>query len=145
MSPRASAGTPTTFSVAIASVIDREIGLSGKPVAHVLKEAGISRNYYYKRIRGENVFNTNDMSAIAAAIGMDPFELTRRALDEMKKGERLAPVTSIGNVSGSDENEQPDDEHIGDSWEVADGPVTYDGKMAANKGERKADELPHAE
>ena len=49
------------------------------------------------------------------------------------------------NVSGADENEQHDDDHIGDSWEVADGPVTYDGKMAANKGERKADELPHAE
>lgn len=49
-------------------------------------------------------------------------------------------------VRGSGDNaETPDDEHIGESWEIADGPIEYDGRMAAMKGKRQADELPHAE
>lgn len=43
MSPRAASGTPTDFSAAVAEVLDRAIGMSGKPVATVLKDAGIRK------------------------------------------------------------------------------------------------------
>lgn len=50
------------------------------------------------------------------------------------------------NVSGAGDNSgTAEDEHVGESWEVANEPVDYDGRMAAKKGKRQADELPHAE
>ncbi|UOQ56043.1 hypothetical protein MUN78_10040 [Leucobacter allii] len=95
MSPRATAGEPTDFSSAVAETIDRQIGLSGIPVAHVIKEAGLSRNYYYKRIRGEGMFNTNDIDTIARALGMDPFDLIRMALAEMSRKKQGADIHDL--------------------------------------------------
>lgn len=108
MSPRATAGEPTDFSSAIAETIDRQIGLSGLPVAHVIKEAGLSRNYYYKRIRGEGMFNTNDLDRLARALGKDPFDLIRIALSEMDRKNRGAEVHDLAsrrrNVGGAGED-----------------------------------------
>lgn len=120
MSPRVATSAPTSFSEAIAAVIDREIGLSGSPVAHVIRAAGISRNYYYKRIRGESVFNTNDISNIAEAIGLDPFELTRLAIEEMRKREHIAPVTHAQfgepNVGGAGDDEIVIPKNVEEEW-----------------------------
>lgn len=117
MSPRASAGTPTNFSVAVARTIDRQIGLSGIPVAQVLREAGLSRNYYYKRVRGEGMFNTNDIDKIGHALGLDPFALTALALQELEQARPVAPVVvgSFGQNRDDSGTEIPDD--VEDEWE----------------------------
>ncbi|KUF07244.1 hypothetical protein [Leucobacter sp. G161] len=78
-----------------------------------------------------------------------------RRLDHVAEGEspvfdepapHVDDLAQRRNVRGAGDNaETPDDDHVGESWEVADEPVAYDGLMAAKKGKRQADELPHAE
>ncbi|SJM69327.1 hypothetical protein FM112_14075 [Gulosibacter sp. 10] len=76
------------------------VGKSGRPIADVLEDAGISRNYYYKRLRGEMPFNTNDLSRIAAAVGIDMFDLlvaatqTNVTYAEDRFGRRDAPFSA---------------------------------------------------
>jgi len=53
--------------------------LSKYPASTIIAEAGMSRNYFYKRIRGENPFNTNDIDRLCQILGEDPVDIVQRA------------------------------------------------------------------
>ncbi|UAJ78362.1 hypothetical protein IT072_13955 [Leifsonia sp. ZF2019] len=72
-------GESNTFSQRIADEIDHAINMSGRSVSDVITEAGMSRNYYYKRLRGEMPFNTNDISELSDVVGVNPLDIMRAA------------------------------------------------------------------
>ena len=69
------------FSLDVINEIRRAINESGISDMEITKRAGMSRDYFYKRMRGERPFNTNDISKIADALGMDAFIILRRAAE----------------------------------------------------------------
>lgn len=99
MSPRGSEKSPVTFSRAVSDAIDHLIGVSGIPVAQVIRDAGLSRTYYYKRIRYELSFTTNDISAIAEAIDIEPDVIINEALGRMSARESNVIVGGFGKTA----------------------------------------------
>ncbi|WGD38507.1 helix-turn-helix transcriptional regulator [Lysinibacter sp. HNR] len=72
-------GAPSAFSMSVIAMVDDAVGRSGIPVKKILETAEMSRNYYYKRLRGEASFTTTDVDKIAKALGIDPFDLLSEA------------------------------------------------------------------
>lgn len=80
-------GESTTFSRRVAEEIDHAVRMSGQPAADIFAAAGMSRNYYYKRLRGEMPFNTNDIDRLGDALGINPFDLMRRATTNVTRAD----------------------------------------------------------
>ncbi|WP_291053630.1 helix-turn-helix transcriptional regulator [Herbiconiux sp.] len=47
--------------------------------AELIQRTGMGRNTFYKKLRGEVPFNTNDIDVIAEALGCDPMLILRTA------------------------------------------------------------------
>lgn len=67
------------FSLDVINEIRRAIDESKLKDYEVCAAADMSRDYFYKRMKGERPFNTNDVSKIADVLGMDAFIILRRA------------------------------------------------------------------
>lgn len=67
------------FSLDVINEIRRAIDESGLSDSEIIKQSGISSAYFYRRMRGERPFNTNDIAKIADVLGMDAFIILRRA------------------------------------------------------------------
>lgn len=52
---------------------------AGMSVQELIDRSGIRRSTYFRKMRGENTFDTEDVDAIARALGLDPFLLLRAA------------------------------------------------------------------
>lgn len=120
MNPRASSGKANAFSHAIADALNHKIGMSGIPMVKVLVDAGLSRNYYYKRARYELPFNTNDISLIAQSIGLTPDEIIEDALARLSRN-NVTHADFGGNVRSVVDHDLPavadeiaDDDHSGE-------------------------------
>lgn len=85
--------------------------MSGRPVAQVIADAGFSRNYYYKRARHEMPFNTNDISQIAQAIGLEPDAILEEALNRNRPSNVI--VGGFGQTANI-EDEIP--ENVEEAW-----------------------------
>lgn len=133
MNPRASQGTASAFSRGVADTIGHMIGMSGYSVVQVLADAGISRNYYYKRARYELPFNTNDISQIAQALGITPDEIISEAISRSTAAPANVIVGSFGQTAPTNEEiEIP--ENVEEEWA---------GKFAAHpKGDETEDHTP---
>ncbi len=115
MTPRASQGVATAFSRGVADTITHLVGMSGISVVQVLADAGISRNYYYKRARYELPFNTNDISQIAQALGITPDEIITAALERALPAPPNVIVGRFGeNAAEQDPTEIP--ENVEEAW-----------------------------
>ncbi|MAP63169.1 MAG: hypothetical protein CMH34_05375 [Microbacterium sp.] len=68
-------GEAGEFSRRVNGNIDDAIARDGRPIAEVYTAAGMSKNYFYTRMRGEKPFNTNDVEKIALVLRLDPFDL----------------------------------------------------------------------
>lgn len=77
--PKSSAGPSTPFSRRVSQAIERLRIDAGVTQAQLFKDAGMSQNYFYVRLRGELPFNTNDISALAEALDLDPMSILREA------------------------------------------------------------------
>lgn len=75
-------GPAEGFSLAVIAEIRRAIKEIGITNGDLIKRSGMSQDYFYKRMRGEYPFNTNDISRIADALGMDAFIILRRAAQQ---------------------------------------------------------------
>ncbi|MCI1889615.1 MAG: hypothetical protein LKI98_04165 [Bifidobacterium crudilactis] len=73
------------FSLAVIEEVQEAIKASGKSNAEVIKQAKISQDYFYTRMRGEKPFNTNDISRIADVIGIDALSLLMNASKAVEK------------------------------------------------------------
>ncbi len=89
-------GEANDFSRRVAEEIDRAIGMDSRTASAIYGAAGMSRNYYYKRLRGEMPFNTNDIGQLADVLHMNPFELMRRAASA-PRGDLAPPPTDTPN------------------------------------------------
>ncbi len=76
-------GEAGAFSRRVIGNIDYAVGKDTRSAAEIITAAGMSKNYFYTRMRGEKPFNTNDVEAIADALGIDPFELMRAPGDNV--------------------------------------------------------------
>lgn len=79
---RVSAGPADEFSKRVIEAIEKVRKTRG--LAHVAfaEAAGMSENYWHKRLRGELPLNTNDINGAATALGVDPFDLMRGDLSQ---------------------------------------------------------------
>ena len=79
---RKPAGEATAFSAAVARIIDEHRTESGMSVDALVKEAGMGRNTYFVRMRGDMPFNLNEIDAIATALGLTPQLVLTKAASE---------------------------------------------------------------
>ena len=93
-------GEAGDFSRRVIGNIDYAVGKDPRPAAEIITAAGMSRNYFYTRMRGEKPFNTNDVEAIADALGMDPFALLQAPT------ENVTDLDSRRRVRASKEDDQ---------------------------------------
>ncbi len=72
-------GPARGFSLRVIDVIENARHDAGMSQAELIQRSGIPRNSFYKRMRGEVPFNTNDIDAIASALDCDPMLILREA------------------------------------------------------------------
>lgn len=72
---RRAIGSSTEFSNGVARVIEQLRERARLSSVELSAAADMSSNYYYKRIRGEAPFNTNDIEKLAGALEIDLAEL----------------------------------------------------------------------
>lgn len=61
---------------------------SGMSAAELIVKSGITRRTYYRKMRGDTSFTTEDIDALAKALGVDPFLILGNAAnkaDEVNK------------------------------------------------------------
>lgn len=67
------------FSWRVVDQIQKLIAQKGMTDAEVIRKSGMARNTFYVKMRGETALTTEDISAIASALEVDPFEIMRAA------------------------------------------------------------------
>lgn len=120
------------FSLAVINEIQEAIKDSGMSNAEVIKQAKISQDYFYTRMRGEKPFNTNDISRISDVIGVDALSILMKASQainskEVKASTRnlsddeLADIAmndlthgALGLAASRDKNKKRESEHFAD-------------------------------
>lgn len=65
--------------------IQQAVNESGISKTQLIHLTGLSRNYVYKRLRGEGPWNTNDIHRISSALGIDPGTLMAGAAADANK------------------------------------------------------------
>lgn len=73
------------FSRAVTARIQQAVNESGILKTQLIQLTGLSRNYVYKRLRGEGPWNTNDIHRISSALGIDPGALMAGAAADANK------------------------------------------------------------
>ncbi len=76
---RAEIGVAAAFAYQVVRELDTVRNKRGMTHAALLEHLSISRNYYYKRLRGELPLNLNDVAEIATALGTTPSVVLTRA------------------------------------------------------------------
>ena len=76
---RVEIGVAAAFAYEVAREFDVLRTKRGLTHAALLEKLTISRNYYYKRLRGELPLNLNDVAELAAALGTTPGAVLGRA------------------------------------------------------------------
>ncbi|CAG7622364.1 helix-turn-helix domain-containing protein [Leucobacter soli] len=72
----------------------------GISVQDLISRSGIRRSSYFRKMRGETSFTTEDVDALANALGLDPMIVFKNASEE-----HIAPVT-VGRFL---QNDAPDE------------------------------------
>lgn len=65
---------------------------AGVSVQEIIMRSGIRRSSYFRKMRGETTFTTEDVDALARALGMDPFLLLSKASGSANVGGRAENV-----------------------------------------------------
>ena len=73
------------FSRAVTARIQQAVNESGISKTQLIHLTGLSRNYVYKRLRGEGPWNTNDIHRISSVLGIDPGALMAGAAADANK------------------------------------------------------------
>jgi hypothetical protein len=77
---RGSVAPSTEFSMRVVSNVDNRRREIGKTHVQLFTEAGLSKNYYWKRLNHELPFNTNDIDVLARVLGVEPEDLTSKRM-----------------------------------------------------------------
>ena len=92
---RVEIGVAAAFAFEVAQEFDVLRTKRGLTHAALLEKVTMSRNYYYKRLRGELPLNLNDVAELAAALGVAPGPVLGRAERAVRKSGR-----GLNDVSG---------------------------------------------
>lgn len=109
---RKATGIASDFSKEVIDAVQEAINRSGMSNAEVIKQAGISQDYYYTRARYERPFNTNDVDRIAEVIGVDPYSIFDEASAKLGEVEDRKRITMsklakrLGLAAYLDENKE---------------------------------------
>ena len=85
---RVEIGVAAAFAFEVAQEFDVLRTKRGLTHAALLEKLTMSRNYYYKRLRGELPLNLNDVAELAAALGVAPGPGLGRAERSVRKSGR---------------------------------------------------------
>ncbi|MCM3502779.1 helix-turn-helix domain-containing protein [Microbacterium sp. P26] len=72
---RGAVGPPSRYSRRVVANVDRLRQAKGLTVGELLTRAGMTKSYYQSRAAFSLPYNTNDIEALAAALGVSPEEL----------------------------------------------------------------------
>lgn len=72
---RGAVGPPSRYSRRVVANVDRLRQAKGLTVGELLTRAGMTKSYYQSRAGFSLPYNTNDLEALAAALGVSPEEL----------------------------------------------------------------------
>lgn len=90
---RAEIGVAEAFAYEVVREFETLRTKRGLTHAALLEQLTVSRNYYYKRLRGELPLNLNDVAELAAALGTTPGPVLGRAERAVRRsGRRLTDV-----------------------------------------------------
>ena len=95
------------FSQRVAEEVQKAITNAGLSNAKVIRDAHMSQDYFYRRMRGEKPFTTNDISKIAEAIGVEPFALMLKAAGNN--------IDDLGIAADHDENKEAESHYDPDA------------------------------
>ena len=113
---RGETGKANEFSRLVAAAIDAERRRQSVPAPELVRRIPLSESYYYKRMRGEAPFNTNDIQIIADALKVAPGEILRTVLAPVEA--RTAPlsvtVSRIRRLAAVWSSERPDRDVVTD-------------------------------
>ncbi|MDU0327390.1 MULTISPECIES: helix-turn-helix domain-containing protein [Microbacterium] len=76
---RGAVGPPSRYSRRVVANVDRLRQAKGLTVGELLTRAGMTKSYYQSRAGFSLPYNTNDIEALAAALGVSPEELANPA------------------------------------------------------------------
>lgn len=79
----------STFTQRVIEVIEHARLDKGMSVQELIDKSGIRRSSYFRKMRGETTFTTEDVDALARALELDPFFVLGSAATK----EHIAPVT----------------------------------------------------
>lgn len=90
MSPR----YESSFTQRVIEVIEHARLDAGLSVQDLIDRSGIRRSSYFRKMRGETTFTTEDVDSLASALGLDPFLVLREA--SASSPATIAPVIDGG-------------------------------------------------
>ncbi|CAN5490320.1 hypothetical protein BH10ACT7_BH10ACT7_20820 [soil metagenome] len=85
----ARAEIPSEFSLRVLANLSRLQGAAEMSNSALIAASGLSKNYFYTRLRGEGSFNIEDIAGLARALDVDPGELTSVPLGESDRSIRV--------------------------------------------------------
>lgn len=80
---------PSEFSRRVLANLSRLQSAAGMSNAALISASGLSRNYFYTRLRGEGPFNLEDIAGLARALDVDPGDMTAVPLGRSDREVRL--------------------------------------------------------
>lgn len=89
-----------SFTQAVIEAIESARIEAGLSVNTVVQRAGIGRNSWFTKMRGDRAFTTEDIHKIAVAIGVDPLDMLSAAAAHADRARR----THLHVVSGGLQN-----------------------------------------
>lgn len=90
---RGAVGPPSRYSRRVVANVDRLRRAKGLTVGELLSRAGMSKSYYQSRAGFALPYNTNDLEALAAALGVTPEEVA--SPEVVPRVELRVPVTVV--------------------------------------------------
>jgi transcriptional regulator with XRE-family HTH domain len=100
---RAEIGPASVYAMQVVRELDKLRQKRGLTHAALLEKLTMSRNYYYKRLRGELPLNLNDVAEMATALGSAPSTVLTRA----ERAVRASGVP-LTDVSGREDTDLAD-------------------------------------
>ncbi|AWF99881.1 hypothetical protein CmiCFBP2404_14660 [Clavibacter michiganensis subsp. insidiosus] len=90
---RRASGTPSPFSRQIVKAVTRLRDEAHMTNVELIRQADFSPNYFYMRLRGDALFDTNDIDKLATAFGVSPADVIVLATSLSDDDEESGTIT----------------------------------------------------
>lgn len=98
----------STFTQRVIEMIENARLDAGVSVQELIERSGIRRSTYFRKMRGETTFTTEDVDALASALGLDPLLVLSSAATQRRSN------LIVGGFGKTSEHEVPED--VEEAW-----------------------------